>query len=288
MKARLHAARVICKRQCFAVLISPGYYLSLSMGMILSYLVIRGFIHSIDSNGFNPELSSSFDLIARSFTGLFGSALFRRIFSQGPFLLSGIAGFLPITVFITMNMVGRLGFEKNVGAVDLVLFGPADGFSYVIASMVRDIFLYMGAFFILILYSAFIAVTHNLVLGPDFFLALTASLFFGIVFSAYTCLCAVVTNSTTSGVVLCILIAFVFMLIQTGTYLISGQYVHTLSLVFSLALRWVSPVYYSGLILNAQSNPAAVTVLAVIGNIGIAGTAVFLGGLYFNKTGERT
>ena len=52
----LYASKEIAKRYIFETFITPGFYISLSIGAFLGFMVVRGFTFSIDSNGFNPAL----------------------------------------------------------------------------------------------------------------------------------------------------------------------------------------------------------------------------------------
>ncbi|MCK5673300.1 MAG: hypothetical protein KAH95_07975, partial [Spirochaetales bacterium] len=66
MNLRFRAALVIAKRHIFESLLSPGYYIAQTVGLLLSYFLISGFISSIDSSGFNYSLHPLYGLIGNS------------------------------------------------------------------------------------------------------------------------------------------------------------------------------------------------------------------------------
>ena len=88
MNERIHATLVITKRRIFETLITPGYYIALSLGLFLGYVLVTGFVRSIDASGFDFHLHPVYDIIGRSFEGAFGIAFVEQLFAEGPFLFT--------------------------------------------------------------------------------------------------------------------------------------------------------------------------------------------------------
>ena len=80
MQLRIHSTLVLAKRRIFEVLIRPGYYIALCIGLIMGYILISGFVNSIDSSGFNFEMNPLYDLIVRILHGAFGAAFLETFF----------------------------------------------------------------------------------------------------------------------------------------------------------------------------------------------------------------
>ena len=51
MSHRLHATRVIARRRIQELLLSPGYYVAASLGLLLAYLLVSGFARAVEQAG---------------------------------------------------------------------------------------------------------------------------------------------------------------------------------------------------------------------------------------------
>jgi hypothetical protein len=138
---RAHAVSVIAQRRLYETLISPGYYISVSVGLALATLLVTGFAASIDTSGFDYQLNPIYDLIGRTLEGGFGAAFVHRVFSEGPLTAALYVGIAPVFLYLALSTIFRFTVERSVGAVELVVYGPADGSSYFVASFVKDIIL---------------------------------------------------------------------------------------------------------------------------------------------------
>jgi hypothetical protein len=250
----LYAPRVIAKRHIFETLITPGFYIALSIGATAGFFAVRGFILSIDSNGFNPTLNPAFDLLGRFIAGLFGESFLKALFSEGPFRFALYAAFRPVILYLTVSSIIRTGLEKNVGALELILYGPADARDYLLGSLLRDILFSSLSLLFFLVFFAITALTNNLVLGPGFTGSLFVLFFASLLISAYGNFCAAATSTGSSGLALFIVIMAFFLFIQAGTFIIVSSYVKTLSSTISWAFRWISPFYYSGLCMRVLSD----------------------------------
>ena len=125
MSPRLRATAVIARRRILETVISPGWYVAQTIGLLLAYLLVAGFVRAIDSSGFDYTLAPAYDLIGRSLAGAFGSTFVSKLFAEGPFLFTLYVGFLPVLLYLAVSSVFRFGLEKKVGALELLTYGPA-------------------------------------------------------------------------------------------------------------------------------------------------------------------
>ncbi len=269
MIARVHAARVITKRRLFETLISPGFYLALTVGLALGFFLVTGFIKSIDSSGFHYTSHPMYDLLGRSFEAAFGKTFVEKLFAEGPFLFALYVSFLPILLYLTISSVFRFGLEKKVGAIELLTYGPADGTAYFIASMLRDVILTIVSIAVLSVFFGVCALLNNLVLGPMFLHSMLLIFFMSVAIFGYGTLASTLTDSSATAVALFIGIMTFFLAIMMGSFTIISRYVQTLSGVLLWAVKWLSPFYYWDLGMRAfEEAKAGATVL----NFGLLAT----------------
>jgi hypothetical protein len=244
MNYRLHATRVIARRRLQELLLSPGYYVAVSLGLLLAYLLVSGFAHSVDSSGFDYRLHPVYDLIGRSLEGAFGGTVVQKLFAEGPFQLVLYVAFLPVLLFLAASSVYRFGLERKVGAVELLAYGPADGTSYFLAFLLKDL---LGTLLYLAALTGFLAVTaalHNLVLGPTFFQCLALLPFASAAVYAWGVFASTLTDNSASALAVFLALMVFFLLVFLGSFTIASGYVASLSTVFAWIVRWVSPLYY--------------------------------------------
>ncbi len=251
MNPRIHAAKVIAKRRIFETLISPGYYIALTIGLLLGYFLITGFVNSIDSSGFSFQLNPVYNLIGRTLEGAFGTAFVMQLFAEGPFLFALIVTFFPVLIFLAINSVFRFGLEKKVGAIELLTYGPADGTAYFMASMAKDILMTLVSMAAVLVFLMLAALIHNLLLGPMVFYSLLLIFFFSIVVYAYGVLVSTLVDNSASAIALFLVVMAFFLIIIMGSFTIVSSYVRSLAGVFSWIVQWVSPFFYWDLALGA-------------------------------------
>lgn len=244
MNYRLHATRVIAKRRVFETLISPGYYVAMTVGFLLAYFLVRGFGQAVDSSGFDFRLQPVYDLLGRALEGAFGSVVVRKLFAEGPFQLVLYAAFLPVLLFLAASSVFRFGLERKVGAIELLAYGPADGTSYFLASLIKDLLATLLYLLLLLGLLAVAAALHNLILGPSFFYSLALLPFLATAVYAYGILASTLTDNSASALAVFLAVMVFFLVVFLGSFTIVSGYVRSLSAVFAWVLRWVSPLYY--------------------------------------------
>lgn len=251
MNERMHAARVIAQRQILETLISPGFYITLALGLFLGYAMVNGFVRAVDSSGFNYQLNPLFALIGRLLEGTFGKTFLDKLFAEGPFLFAFLVSFTPVFVFLAVSSVFRFGLEKNAGAIELLAYGPADGTAYFLASFAKDLLLTLLTILVLLAYFGVAAGLSNLLLGPAFLFSLLIVFFFSLVTYAYGILVSTLTGNASSAIALFVGIQLFFLLLLLGSFAIVSGYVRTLSSVVAWIVKWLSPFFYCSLCFQA-------------------------------------
>lgn len=288
MNMRLHSAKVISREKIYETFITPGYYIVLTLGFLLSYFLINGFVHSVDSSGFDFSLSPLYSSLGKTITGAFGEAMMETLFMEGPFLFTFFIFLIPVLFFISFSSVFSFGLEKKVGALELVSYGPSDGTSYFLAVFVRDILFAVLSILLFLLFALAASATNNLVLGPRFLLTLPAGIFFSVVIFAYGILVNGITDNGGSAVILFLGIILLFAVLFFGTLSLAGGYAQSLFNTFSWILQWFSPFYYLGLCMRAvETGNAALFVLGILVSLVLAGGILFISHVIFKNRGVR-
>lgn len=251
MNLRLHAAAVIARRRLLEGVLSPGYYAAQTVGLVLAWLLVAGFVRAVDSSGFDYTLDPAYDLIGRGLAGAFGTAFVAKLFAEGPFLCTLYAAFLPVLLYLSVSSVFRFGLEKKVGAVELLTYGPADAAACLLAALVKDLLLTLAALAVLLLFLLTAAGLNNLVLGPAFFSSLGILFFVAAAVYGYGLLAGSLTDNSASAVALFLGVVLVFGGVLVGSFTVIGGYVRNLASVFSWAVQWFSPLFYWQLALRA-------------------------------------
>ncbi|MGA2973723.1 MAG: hypothetical protein ABSF77_00260 [Spirochaetia bacterium] len=251
MRERMHAAIVMARRQAFETFLAPGLYATLSAGMLIGFFLVAGFTRSIDSSGFNAQLSPLYDVISRVASSLFGAAFVEKLFAEGPFVFALFCAFLPVFLFLAISSVFRFGHEKNAGAIELLTYGPADGTSYFVASFLKDALFSAASLALLALFFCVGALLGNLVPGPLFLECLPVLFFLSLAVFAYGVLCSVLAANASSALAAFLGIMVVFAAVLAGTLSIMSDSIRSLASIAAAIVQWFSPFYYASLSVRA-------------------------------------
>ena len=244
MNQRAHATTVLARRRILETLISPGYYVAQTIGLVLAYFLVAGFVRSIDSSGFDYQLYPAYELIGRSMVGAFGATFVDKLFSEGPFLFTLYVAFLPVLLYLAVSSVFRFGLEKKVGALELLAYGPADGTSYFLSALVKDILATAIYLVVLLVFLLVAGVLNNLVLGPSFYYSLIILFFLAIAIYAYGIFASCLTDNSASAIAVFLGLILFFIIILMGSFTIVSGYVRNLASVFAWIVKWISPLFY--------------------------------------------
>jgi hypothetical protein len=250
MNQRAHATSVLARRRILETLISPGFYVAQTIGLVLAYLLVAGFVRAIDSSGFDYQLNPTYELIGRSLVGAFGATFVEKLFSEGPFLFILYIAFLPVLLYLAVSSVFRFGLEKKVGAVELLAYGPADATSYFLASLIKDILMTAVYLVLLYLFLLVAALLNNLILGPSFYFSLIVLFFLSIAVYSYGAFASSLTDNSASAIAVFLGLILFFFIIMMGSFTIVSGYVRNLSSVLAWIIKWISPLFYLDLALR--------------------------------------
>lgn len=255
-------------------LLSPGFALAVSVGAILGYMVVRGFIISISSQGFDAGQVPLFGSFIATLEGVFGRIVTQRLFAQGPFPAGAVLAFVPILLYLAASSILKYHVELGAGAVELLLVGPMDHRTVVLALVLKDVLLLFGAVLFLSLFFLVLAIVNNLVLGPGFFLFLAVSLLLGLVLFAWAQLCSVMTGSGIGSLSLFFLFTGLFFLAYAGSFSVITEELRTFFLTLSRIVQWVSPFFYAGIVMTGVETGS--WFLAGAGSLAMVGLAAGL------------
>ncbi len=250
MNQRAHATSVLAKRRILETLISPGYYVAQTIGLVLAYLLVAGFVRAVDSSGFNYTLNQAYELIGRSLVGAFGATFVEKLFSEGPFLFTLYIAFLPVLLYLAVSSVFRFGLEKKVGALELLTYGPADGTSYFLAALIKDILMTAIYLVVLLLFLFIAGLLNNLILGPSFYYSLVILFFLSIAIYAYGIFASSLTDNSASAIAVFLGLILFFIIIMMGSFTVVSGYVRNLASVLAWIIKWISPLFYWDLALR--------------------------------------
>ncbi|MBN2440331.1 MAG: hypothetical protein JXJ04_03270 [Spirochaetales bacterium] len=245
MKTRLHAAKTISKRMLLEMFIHPWFYIFLTAGLLSGLSVILMFLESIGSSGVTEVILGKLhnpyiELLLTSF----GPTFLVKLFREGPFFFALCYSCFPVFMYLSMSAAFKFGYEKNVGALELIVYGPADGTSYVMATLLKNIIaslIYLG---ILFLFFALAALLNNLVLGSTFFFAFFLIFFFVIALYCFAVFSSAISDGPASALAISIIFYIIFFSLQIGAFQIVQQDLRYYSSIISNILQWISPVYY--------------------------------------------
>ncbi|MBN1698765.1 MAG: hypothetical protein JW881_14715 [Spirochaetales bacterium] len=245
--ATIETIVTIARKKITETLLGPAFPISCTVGLVLGYLAVTGFIASIDADGINPSLNPPFELAIKAIGGFFGDAFFQKLFSEGPFSFALIVSYVPVLLYLAVSSVFKFGFEKNAGALELVIYGPVSVTMYAAASFIRNLFFSLGyllvSSLILILYS----LLTNTLAGGMFFTLIALLFFLSTATYGYTTLCTVLVKNGLAALPLFLGVSLFFIVLQLGTLTVTSG--GTLNPWSALAwiFQWFSPLFYFNL-----------------------------------------
>jgi len=223
---------------------NPGFYITVTIALVLSHFLIEGFVLCVESSGFNYAATPLYGFIGRTLNGIFGPAFTDRVFAAGPFLFSSAVSFALCFLFLSIISIFRFCFEKSTGVIEFVCCGPVDIRRYGTAVFFRDcLFLGISSGGIII-YNLTSAAAANLVFGPGdlvFSLILMAA---GIVFFLYGNLLSMLASTAASALLSYLGVFALFLMVLTAGYADAAGYMGNLFQNVSRFLQWFSPLFY--------------------------------------------
>ncbi len=286
---RLHPVIVLAKRKIKEVLIQPAYYIVLTLSLLLGYILVNGFINSIDTSGFNFFLNPLYGFIGRTLQGAFGTTLAEKIFSEGPFLFSLYLSYIPVLIFLSYNSLYRFNMDQNAGMVELYCYGPANGTIFFLGEFLKDALFCLLALLMLVLFYFVTAAVNNLVLGPMFFQAIPLLFLFSLSILAYGILFASFVDSGSAAIAFFTALQVFFFLLFIGSYSIISDYIRTLSKVLASVIQWFSPFFYLNLSTAAINGGLAFLYIAgIVLQFVLASAILYASSILMKNKGVRS
>jgi ABC-type transport system involved in multi-copper enzyme maturation permease subunit len=261
---RLRAALIIARRQAFETLLSPGFYVTMAVGLVLGCFLVTGFSSAVDTAGLNTSQNPLYDLLDRSLTGTFGPAFAAKLFAEGPFLIALVLSFLPVFLFLSITAVIRFGQERSSGAVELLTYGPADGTSYVLGTFFTQAVFAGGALLVILGFLWISALIGNLAPGPLFILAVPLLFLVSLPIFAYGCVCSISSSSTSSALASFLGLVVFFLVVLAASLSISSASVRSVASVAASVIQWISPFYYGSLAIQEAQVGRAVGIVGAM------------------------
>lgn len=247
MRDRLHAAAVIARTQLKELLLSPGPYVALAVGLALGWALCSGFARAIDSSGFDPRLNPAWDFLTRAFSGAFGPVFVERMLAEGPFLVALVVTSAPLALLLVIGTVVRLGMDRSSGALELVVFGPADGTSYFLGSFARDAVASAAGLVLIVLYFLLLAAARNLAVGPMAMAAVPVLFLLCLALSAVGILCSILLGNAAGALAVFAAVCAILLGALAGSLGTAVTTFRAGAQAASTILQWVSPFYYAQL-----------------------------------------
>jgi len=153
-------------------------------------------------------------------------------------------------LYLAVSSVFRFGLEKKVGALELLAYGPADGTSYFLAALIKDILMTAIYLVVLFVFLQIAGLLNNLILGPSFYYSLIVLFFMSVAIYAYGILASSLTDNSASAIAVFLGLILFFIIIMMGSFTVVSGYVRNLASVFAWIIKWISPLFYWDLALR--------------------------------------
>jgi hypothetical protein len=288
MNYTLHAGKVVAKRRIYETLITPGFYIAASFGLITGHLLISGFTRCVDTGGINFALSPVYSRLTELLSGLFGVSFVEKLFSKGPFPFAFLSALLPVFFYLPFSSAYQFGFEKSVGALELIVYGPARSLSIALAFFLKDLIFLVTYSGFLILFFSVSALIHNLTLDVIFFHSVVTTFFLALGVYSYNILSVALTKHAASSLATFFGFILLFSIVAIGNLAVTGEYVRNLSRVFSWIVQWFSPVFYWVMGLQAaEYGNLSIQLLSSGALVVLSASLILLSHIAFSTRGVR-
>ena len=288
VKERLHATAVIARTQLKELLLSPGPYAALAAGLAIGWALCSGFAHAIDSSGFDPRLDPVWDLVTRAFSGAFGPVFVERMLAEGPFLLVLVVSAAPLMLLLVIGTVVRLGLDKATGALELLVYGPADGTSCFLGSFVKDAAISVAGLALIALYCVLLAAARNLAVGPMALAAIPVLFLVALSVSALGILCAILLANAGAALALFAAVCLLFLGTLAGSLGAAVSTFRAGAEIASTIIQWLSPFSYARLCAQGYGGGSALEYAAGLVLLCVLTAAILSAGhLVIRRRGVR-
>ena len=219
---------VLAKRELRSTIYGNGIYLTVSISLIVSSLVLYNQIKAVSRD----QILITSSPIAYPL-----------------FIATGVC-----ITYLALASLTSIARERDTQTLELLFYGPVDHVSYVFSKYVKGILSYLFIALFLTAFFIFSAITSNLGLSWKFLVVLVLSLFLASCVIAFGVFVSSLTESVRTAILLFLGIVGALISIQIGLELLVGIGDENLAPVLILlrkslsilhtGLKWISPFYY--------------------------------------------
>jgi len=225
---RIHAAKVVAKREFFSTLYGLGLYVALFLVFIVSSYTINGVMFSLKEH--------SLAAIPTPITS--------------PFFLAVVM----IAMYLGLCSSIAISRERDQGTMEVLFYGPVDSVSYIVGKYAQQMFTFGVALVFSVINFFFLSLATNFGFSGHFFGLIILSIFLASCMVTFGVLLSTITKRTNISVVvfialMAVLIYFPFARAQVLS--ISGKSLTTAQIFARVVLEnlniivmWISPIAY--------------------------------------------
>jgi len=284
---RLRAVRVLARRRLLEHLLTPATWVLATFGLVLAFLIVEGFVRSVDSSGFDFSLHPPYEIIYGIIGSAFGVTYVRQLFGDGPFAFASLVAFAPVLLYLCLTSIQRFGQERRSGVVDLVAAGPADVPAYLFSFGAADTLVVVAYLALTGLFLAISGIVWNLAFGLTLVAYLLELLFFAASLLGLALFLVSLVRQPASAVALFLMVAAALAFAEVLSFAMVGGGPGSGAIVASWVLRWLSPFYYlDAARMAARSEQTLQFFSALLGQAVLC--AAFLTGAYLTARSRGT
>ncbi len=284
---RFRAVRVLAGRRLMEHLLAPATWVLAAFGLVLAFLIVQGFVRSVDSSGFDFSLHPLYEIIYGIIGSAFGVTYVRQLFGDGPFAFASLVAFAPVLLYYCLTSIQRFGHERRSGVVDLVAAGPADVPAYLFSFGAADTVAVAAHLALTGLFLAVSGIVWNLAVGLTLVAYLLGLLFFAASLLGLALLLVSLLRQPASAVALFLVVAAALASAEVVSFAMVGGGPGSGAVVASWVLRWLSPFYYLDVArMAARSRQTPQFFSALLGQAVLC--AAFLTGAYVTARSRGT
>ncbi|MBN2534825.1 MAG: hypothetical protein JXB88_18230 [Spirochaetales bacterium] len=235
---------VITRKKIKETLLNPIFYIIITFGYVIVYIIASGFTDIIRSDGINPEQNPLFEILFSFLTGTSGASFLERLFAEGPFTLALSLSLIPLLLYLLFSSLFKLGYEKTTGALELVVCGPVGVHFYILGSFLRNLFFLIAYLLSITLLSALGAIITNTVLGTVFFTSMIMLFILSLALFSLCIFCSVISRYSFASLAFFVVISGFFTVVHFGTLASVQGNVQDIWQAITGIVQFVSPLYY--------------------------------------------
>ena len=167
--------------------------------------------------------------------------------AEGPFLAVLAVSAVPLILLLVIGSVVRFGMDKASGAMELIVYGPADGTSCFLGAFMKDTVISGAGLALIALYCLVLAAARNLAVGPMAAAAVPVLFLAAVSFSALGIFWSILLGNAGAALALFTAVCLVFLGTLAGSLGAAVSSFRAGAQLASTLVQWLSPLYYARL-----------------------------------------